>query len=292
MSIYIADNSARPVPDMDIESYDPSLNGKGSHSLAYQFALNRDDFNRLFLSDYGIEYIAEYFLSGMMDFRIVTHPRKTNTCFEKAELIACDPLNVIKALYFEDSMDGSLYAVIVPEIGCFIDRGSLEKLLRLPDDAFVKKAETLPLNMSFGTCSPFITDGDLRANGGKVRRIIFDAETLSLKKKDRTMDDFSFGLDHRMSIQMNYYHCYIMLKSKFPGMIGKGAILTLSFKEKLVRTNGKINISYQFHSLNYKTARFINGIHGYGDVTILNDYIDELDLPGVLTGARNGTHEE
>jgi hypothetical protein len=32
-----------------------------------------------------------------------------------------------------------------------------------------------------------------------------------------------------------------------------------------------------------QTARFINGIHGSGDVSIVNDHVDELDLPDALT---------
>ena len=84
---------------------------------------------------------------------------------------------------------------------------------------------------------------------------------------------------------MNYYHCYNMLMKIYPAVVAEEEILNLSFKEKLIRNNGKINIAYEFHSLNYRTARFINSIHGYGDVSIINDYIDELDLPRVLNGS-------
>jgi len=50
-----------------------------------------------------------------------------------------------------------------------------------------------------------------------------------------------------------------------------------------VRTKGRLKITYEFNSLNYRIARFINGIHGSGDVSIVNDHVDELDLPDVLT---------
>ena len=136
--------------------------------------------------------------------------------------------------------------------------------------------------MSYGTCSPFVVDQDLSDNGGKVEKILFDRETLSIKKDDKTMDDFSFGLNHRMSIQMNYFDCFKLLKERYPGTIVEEEVLNLSFKEKLVRKNGKIKIAYEFSALNYRTARFINSIHGYGDVSILNDYVDELYLPEVL----------
>jgi hypothetical protein len=53
--------------------------------------------------------------------------------------------------------------------------------------------------------------------------------------------------------------------------------LNLSFKEELVRSNGRISISFEFNSLDFRTARFINSIHGYGEVSILNDHVDELD---------------
>jgi hypothetical protein len=286
MAIYRIDDQAGSLNyvEFDMEKRDPALNGENAHSLADEYRLKIDDINKLFFSRYGIEYISSYFASKQLDFRVLTHPGETDTCFQKAELLSSwDPLNVIKALYFEYPIDNSLYAVVVPETGCFINRPRLKDILNLQGNGYLKKAEILPHNMSFGTCSPFITDSDLRTNGGLVKKIIFDAETLKIKKRDKTLDDFSFGLDHRQSVQMNYYHCYRMLKEMFPETIEKNEILTLSFKEKFVRTNGKINISYEFNSLNYRTAKFINSIHGYGDVSILNDYADELDLPAILT---------
>jgi len=89
-----------------------------------------------------------------------------------------------------------------------------------------------------------------------------------------------------MSVQMNYYDCYQMLKNLFPDVVREEELLSLSFNEKLRRTNGKMNITYEFQSVNYRTAKFINSIHGYGDVTIMNDYRDELDLPPVLIHPR------
>jgi hypothetical protein len=290
MGLYLLDEHAGQLTDdeFSLEKSDPSLNGSNAHSFVHEYRLNAVDFNRLFFSRYNLEYISRYCVSEKIDFRVVAHPYKTDTCFQKAELLsAWDPLNVIKALYFECSSDSSLYAVVVPETGCFINRPRLKSILDLPENSFIRKAESLPDNMSFGTCSPFITDKDIKRNGGKVEKILFDLETLKIKKQEKAVDDFSFGLDHRLSIQMNYYHCYKMLKKLFPDVVEKREVLNLSFKEKLVRTNGKINISYEFSSLNYKTAKFINGIHGFGDVSILNDYVDELDLPNVLTESKN-----
>ena len=285
MSIYLIDREKceSSETDFSIEENDPSLNGQAAISLLYEFKLGKEDFNRLFLSRCGINYISEYFFSRKLDLRVLTHPVETNTCFEKAELLGgWDPLYIIKALYFEYSADSTLYTAVVPETGCFMNRTKLKEILDLPGEGFLKKSDNLPLNMSFGTCSPFITKKDCKKSGGKVLKILFDSETLAMKKEDKTLDDFSFGLDHRMSIQMNYYHCYKMLKKLFPDVVCEKELLNLSFREKLLRNNGKIHINYEFNSLNYSTAKFINSIHGYGDVSISNDYVDELDLPHVL----------
>ena len=194
-----------------------------------------------------------------------------------------NPLNIIKALYLECSDDQMLYAAVIPETGCFMNKAQVSRKLKLRDDIFLKRAVKLPQNMTFGTCSPFVMESDLAKNAGKVSKIIFDTETLVMKKHENTLDDFSFGMDHRLSVQMNYYQCYKMLKQMYGSIITDEEILTLSFKERFVRKNGKININYEFHTINYRTANFINNIHGYGDVSITNDHVDELDLPDILT---------
>ena len=289
MSIYSVDVNSPLLEsvEMDIEKKDPSLNGQTAGSFQNEFRLNIDDFNSLFFFRYEIDYISRYFSSGHPEFRVVTHPYETNTCFEKGELLAWDPLNVIKALYFEYSIDQLLYVVVIPETGCFINRKRLKEILNLPGNGFLKKATLLPQKMSWGTCSPFITQKDLEMNGGRIEKIIFDSETLVAKKEEKALDDFSFGLDHRMSVQMNYFDCYWLLKKRYPESIEEREVLNLSFNEKLIRSNGKINISYEFQSLNFRTAKFINSIHGYGDVTIVNDHIDELNLPHILNGTKN-----
>lgn len=286
MSIYYIDNNVLSKNDSEliIEEHDPSLNDKKENSLEYKQKLNQNDFNKLFFAKYNIEYISEYFLETKNTLQVVTHPYKTNTCFEKAKVLgSCDPLNIIKVFYFECPVNESLYAVVIPETGCFIDKNRLQDILNMPKGGFIKKAYELPQNMSYGTCSPFILEQDIKGYGGRVEKIIFDTETLVTKKNDSVLDDFSFGLDHRMSVQMNYYYCYKMLKKRYPDVIEDEEILNLSFKEKFKRDKGKIKIEYEFQTLNYRTAQFINSIHGYGDVSIINDYIDELDLPEILT---------
>ena len=94
--------------------------------------------------------------------------------------------------------------------------------------------------MTFGTCSPFIHDDDAAVNGGRVQRILFDREicTLLLKRHERTLDDFSFGSDHRLSIQMNYYDCH-MLGRRFGDLVRDEEILA-GVQESFVRNRGRI----------------------------------------------------
>ncbi len=286
MSIYSISSSEQNTPSFDIEREDPSLNSEGKKSLEKEFRLTIDEFNTLFFNDIGLEYVTKYVRDRNLSFRIVTHPKKTNTCYEKAQLIGdWDPLNIIKALYFECPTNQHLYAVVVPETGCFIDKEYVASLLNLPKGIKLAKAKMLPSNMTYGTCSPFITEKDLVVNGGRVAQILFDSETLVVKKHENTLDDFSFGLDHRLSLHINYYQCYKMLKSLYKQTIFSDELMTLSFKEKFVRKKGKIKLNYDFNSINFRTAKFINSIHGSGDVFVENDYVEELDLPDVLTSS-------
>jgi hypothetical protein len=285
MSSYRLKSKVPPLipEEYDIEKLDPSLNGQSMQSLANEFQVNGKNFRQLFLAKYGLEYIADYFENRHHECRIVTHPKKTNTCYEKAELLGeWSPLNVIKALYFECPDTGALYAVVTPETGCFIDRLQVKSALRLPLETNLKKASNLPKGMNFGTCSPFILESDASFCGGRVKKILFDRETLVLKRHERTLDDFSYGTDHRFSIQMNYYNCYDMLKGKFSDLISDEELLTLSFKETFMRNRGRIKITYEFNSLSYRISSFINGIHGNGEISIVNDHVDELDLPEIL----------
>lgn len=289
MSIYCIDeNNNKMMDSFDADKDDPSLNGQRSSPLRTVYRTNKDLFNHLFFSDYNLKYITDYFHANNKEIRVVSYPYDTTTCYEKGIILdGWNPLNIIKALYLEYSIDQSLFAIVIPETGCFIDKKQIREKLNIPDDGYLFTTKDLPKNMSYGTCSPLIVSEDLIQNGGRVKRIIFDQETLIMKKHDTTLDDFSFGLNHRLSVQMNYYHCYKMLKQKYGNIVADEEILTLSFKEKFVRKNGKIKINYEFNTINYRTANFINSIHGYGDVSIVNDHVDELDLPEVLTASNN-----
>jgi hypothetical protein len=264
------------------ERADPSLNSDASGSLDRVFRLTPAQFDTAFLQPYQIGYIVAYLTRHRLEWRVVTHPRQTDTCFEKAALLDWNPLNVIKALYFEDARDGALYAVVVPETGCFVDRDHLATIFGIDDAARLRKTMTFPRFMERGTCSPFIVEDDRIGRGGRVKKIVFDGETLAHKRHDAALDDFSFGLDHRMSIQLNYFHCYQLLLERYGDLIDEADLLTLRFKEILVRNKGRLKITYEFNSLSYRIAVVLNGMHGHGDVSVVNDHVDELDLPGVI----------
>lgn len=290
MSIYYIDENNKNMMDsFDLEKDDPSLNGQDSSPLKNIYRINKSLFNQLFFSEYDLEYITDYFHANNKEFRVVSYPYGTNTCYEKGIILdGWNPLNIIKALYVESSTDQVLFAVVVPETGCFLDKRQLKGKVDVPGGGYLFMAKELPKNMSYGTCSPFILSEDLVQNGGRVRRIIFDTETLIMKKHDNALDDFSFGNNHRLSVQMNYYQCYKMLKQKYSDIVvADKEILSLSFKQKFIRKNGKIKINYEFNTINYRTANFINSIHGYGDVSVENDHVEELDLPEVLTANDN-----
>jgi len=284
MSVYMLDESddllvdERFAPDRD----DPSLNGQKMFALWRRFGAGRRALDRLFLAPYELEYITEYF-STRRDLRVLTYPLKTSTSYEKAQCLGSwSPLNVIKALYLQ-SLSGDLYAIVVPETGCFLNKDAIREQLGLDTDDQLVKARSLPRNMAHGTCSPFLTADDFIDNGGPVRAVVFDTQTLQCKREESQLDDFSFGLDHRCSIQMNYAACFDMLVARYGAAVLGRELLGLAFKENLVRRNGKIRIHYEFDALNYRTARFIEQIHGFGDVSIVNDYSDESYLPEVLT---------
>lgn len=209
------------LPEMfELYQHDTSLNGEGAPALAETYDLDVESFKKLFLSKYTLDYVANFFYEKQHECRVMSFPKKTNTCTEKLSLLPGWSLNnIIKALYFESSFDGSLCAVITPELQYPIDIQNLQNELNLAKGDSLSRAKCLPQNMSYGTCSPFITEADLINKGGIVRHIVFDDESLSRKKREGGIDDFSFGLDHKLSIQLNYYECYCMLKERFPCVV-------------------------------------------------------------------------
>jgi hypothetical protein len=281
MTVYRLSEGA--VPNASVSLDDDSSLVAQAGSFEREQELDKSDLDRLFFTSMGLSFLTDYCAKRSCGFRVLTHPRATNTCFEKAELLGrWSPLQVIKALYLEEADSGALYCAVVPETGCFLDKENFARMVGQLDANF-RKASTLPENMTFGTCSPFVGPKELAAHGGKIERIVFDTETLIAKKHEGKLDDFSFGTNHRMSVQLNYYECYRMLKELYPKSVIDEEILNLSFSEQFTRKKGAVRISYAFSSLSYRVAKFVEETHGYGDVTINNDYSDELDLPDIMT---------
>lgn len=226
-------DKAEQLPELfDLYQHDPSLNGEGAPALAGTYELDIESFKRLFLSKYTLDYIAHFFYEKRSECRVISFPQKTNTCIEKLSLLpGWSASSIIKALYFESSSDGSLCAVITPELGRHVDIKNLQKEMGFAKGESLIRSTCLPQNMIYGTCSPFVVDADIITNGGVVKHIVFDDESLSCKKDGGELDDFSFGLDHKLSIQMNYYDCYRMLKERYSDVVKVRNISNPSFKQ-------------------------------------------------------------
>ncbi len=267
-----------PRPAGDPLESDPSWT-EGAPSLANTVDLDRETFRRRFLTEHALDYIADYFAKPGTGCRVVTHPSETVTCYEKAQLLGdFSPLRVVKTLYFEHPDTAGLWGIVVPETGCFLDRASIQKLLDTIEKPRV--ATRLPAGMSVGTCSPFVTDQHLSHDAGvRVERLVFDSETLVMKRHERSIDDFSFVEDKRLSLQMNYFDCFDMLRQRHPELVVDREVLTTSFKETFVRRKGRLTITYDIASISYRMASVMHAMHADGDVSVTNDYVDELDLP-------------
>jgi hypothetical protein len=282
MSVYALSASSTLDPsEVRIEELDGSLGPARLPSLAHTFHVTAAQMRALFFDSYDLGYLVEYFASRQLPLRVVTHPVETNTCFEKAELLGADwsPLDVIKAVYLRDSDNGNVHAFAVPETGCFLDRDRLRNLLGGPSSVGpLAVSEVLPRNMVLGTCSPFVTDADARSTDVVLSAIVFDSETLMEKKHDRTLDDFSFGLDRRFSLQMSYFHAYKVLKHHYPSLVQSEEIMGVTCTERLVRSRGRLKINYDIESLSYRIAKRLDEISRSVSLSSSNDHIDEVGL--------------
>ena len=216
-------------------------------------------------------------MSRDLPLRVVTHPVETNTCFDKAALLGPDwsPLNVIKAIYLQDTETSLVYGFVVPETGCFLDRNRLRHAIGGRENVgTLEVSPVLPKNMALGTCSPSHSHCAIPSGA-----LVFDLETLIEKKHDRTLDDFSFGVDHRMSVQMNYYHCFKMMKHRCPSLVRAEEIMGAKCAERLVRSRGRLRITYEVESASYRIAKRLDEISRSVSLSISNDLIDEVGLP-------------
>ena len=132
--------------------------------------------------------------------------------------------------------------------------------------------------MEYGTCSPFVRPLDLTYCGGRLRHIIFDDMSLRAKAKDNPFDDFSIGLNHCVSLQMNYFDCFRVMQD----LLGTDVVISLPvmdlvFKEKLVRKNGRLRIDYDFKSLDFNTANFLNNHHGNQELSLIKTHVNQVE---------------
>jgi hypothetical protein len=274
--------SAKPTIDLAtfrMSEEDTSLGSTRASSLAHVVDVSPAQLTTLFFEAYGLSYVVEYFVSRHLPLRVVTHPRETNTCFEKAELLGHDwsPLNVIRAVYLQDTQTAALYAAIVPETGCFLDRNRVRQVLGGESElGALEVSPVLPRNMILGTCSPFVEEEDVRSASNPVTAIVFDSETLFEKKHDDTLDDFSLGKDRRMSVQMNYYHCFKMLKHVYGSVVRSEEIMGVKCTERLVRARGRLRLTYDVDTASYRIAKRFDEISRSVSLSISNDHIDEV----------------
>ena len=211
MAVYYADNSI-PRRHFNGDFQDPSFL-LGEPPLETSFQLAYRDMETLFFQPCELQYLFQYLVQTPVEFRIVTLPQSSNTCLEKAKLLGdWNPLAVIKAIYLQIGDTSDVIAVIVPETGYPLDKQKLKVELDFPDSIDLKKSQWLPEFMEYGTCSPFVRPEDLARSGGRLRHIIFDDMSLRAKAKDNPYDDFSVGLNHCVSLQMNYFDCFSLMQ--------------------------------------------------------------------------------
>lgn len=223
-----------------------------------EYELIKEDFDRLFLERYGLQYISDFALLNKLDIRVIKFEKETTTCQEKAALLGSWKVsNTIKTIYFFNELDESIIAVVVPETGYKLDINNLKARLNIPDGLSLRTSKYLPRDMTYGTCSPFIKREDLVKFGGQVSKIIFDDESLIEKSSEKTFDDFSFGVDRKLSIQLNYHCCFEMLKANFGCVVDSLPLLVPSFTKKVGFKGSALKVVYEVTSLNYLAAKRI-----------------------------------
>ncbi len=223
----------------------------------FEYTLDKTELDLQFFDRYEIGYISNYAFINNSQLRIISLPYATSTCEKKAEALGNWNLsNTIKTLYFYNGFDDSNIAVVIPETGYRLDIANLKNYLNIPPEFLIRPSEHLPENMKYGTCSPFLKKKDL--SKGKVSKIIFDSESLIEKKRENEYDDFSFGLDNQLSLQMNYFTCFDMLKEIFgEDVVIEAPILQPGFRKKIDLKKGGLKVVYEVTSLNYIAAKTI-----------------------------------
>lgn len=277
MAVYYADQSAARRY-VDCEFKDPSfIDGEAPFVSSCKLACQ--DMEKLFFEPYQLQFVFQHLVQMMIPFRIVTLPKPSNTCLEKASLLGnWNPLSVIKAIYLQVADTDDVIAVIVPETGYSLNKEKVRSELSLSESVVIKKSQWLPDYMEYGTCSPFVRPLDLYRGDGKLRYIIFDDTSLKAKAREDTFDDFSIGLNHCVSIQLNYFDCFNAIRD----LLGSDVVVSLPvmdlvFKEKLIRKKGRLRIDYDFQSLDFNTANFLNNSHGNQELNVIKTHVNQMD---------------
>jgi len=183
-------------------------------------------FRNIFFGDFNLDYILDLAIQYDLHFHIATHSERTSTCQEKADITGLSLERVIKGIYLEDIKTEKVYALAIPGNKTYV-KSKLAEFLKINDnevESRIRKSKWLPVHIEFGTVHPFVDYNSLSFpyGNGKLEYILFDRNHLEKRKNQGGLDDFSFtthpstGYDnHRISIQMNYQHAYIILSTRF-----------------------------------------------------------------------------
>jgi len=179
----------------------------------------------------GQNYILDYAREFGKEIQAVKHDKATNTCFEKADLINFDPMQVVKSVYLWDN-NGKFYGFVAPELGTRerplkFDEPLIKRIFR-EDKIQAKKLMGLrnsfsPTGMEHGTFTPFVPDYYFDGDGftGTLDRIyVYGSQELNGKKADISIGGFGEE-SHKISVLLNYEDIYEGLNWKFPGKIEK-----------------------------------------------------------------------
>lgn len=151
---------------------------------------------------------------------IIQHPRATSTCYEKAELLGWQAQRVVKAIYA--AVDDDICGFIFPELGQKLTEEDVKRFYSQAEaetEEYYLQLSTwyIPKSMEAGTCTPFISESDM-----KIIDHIFVRDIPSL---DDQIVDISVGgkgeLSHRTSMHLPYSGIYRILRAKYGGKVHK-----------------------------------------------------------------------
>ncbi|MEK6841098.1 MAG: hypothetical protein AABX45_00700 [Nanoarchaeota archaeon] len=188
--------------------------------------ISLDSFRNIFLKDFSLDYILDLAIRYELHFHIVSHSERTSTCQEKADITGLPLERVIKGVYLEDVKTKNVYSLAIPGNKTY-NKLKLAEYININQDeaeSRIRKSKWLPMHIEFGTVHPFVNCKSFNHpyGNGKLECILFDKDHLE-KRRGNGLDDFSFtthpstGYDnHRLSIQINYQHAYVILSTRFP----------------------------------------------------------------------------